>query len=135
MTKGRDSQPAYFATIKKDEATKLQIKEKDALLLEILNKIFPTVIRKHGSSKGRQMLGFTVPCKIGKELSLKTDINFKFLKKNFIHKKELSKVKGNLNLQDIIPSKTIRDYSFYLFDLEKNFMIWIYSGGVKPYIL
>tara|TARA_Y100000310_G_scaffold111103_2_gene109507 strand:- start:2124 stop:3545 length:1422 start_codon:yes stop_codon:yes gene_type:complete len=134
INKGPNAQNSYFATLKKKVYEELKIKEKDAILLEIQNKSFPTVVRKLKTSKNRFMLGFTVPYKISNKLPLKTDINFKFLKKT-IENKNIPELPDNINLLKIIPTRTIRNSPIYIFDLNDKILIWIYSGGNKPYIL
>jgi len=134
INKGKNSQHAYFATIRKEEIQRLSITEKDAVLLNILDQMFPAVIRKLKTSGNRFMLGFTVPFIIGENLQLKTDLIFNLLKKNTIFKEPIKR-KDKLNLQEIISVKTIRNYPIYLFDFGENLMMWIYSKGNKPYIL
>ena len=124
---------SYFATIRKKEIQKLSLKEKDAILLELNNQLFPTVTRKLNTTKNRFMLGFTIPQNIGKNLSNKTNYSFCFLDRNSNEKGINSKL--YLNLQKIVPSKTIRGYPFYQFDLNKGLMFWIYSVRTKHYVL
>ncbi len=130
VNKGKNFQHSYFATIKREEINKLVMNEKDAVLLEISNQFFPTRLRKLKTTKNRFMLGFTVPFNVGKSLSLKKDLKFKLLSKSKILR-DTTTIQGNINLENTLPSKTIRNHNFHIFDIKDDLLIWIYSKGNK----
>jgi hypothetical protein len=124
---------SYFATIKQDEFKCLELKDGSAILLRVNSDIFPTVIRKLHTTKERFMYGFSIPQESGKELKVKSDIDFEFLSTNLNHK--IKENKKSLCLPNILPQKTIRNNDFYTFDLGENILVWIYSTGNKWCIL
>lgn len=134
VNKGKNVQCAYFATIRKNEILKSNLKEKEPYIIGIKNQIFPTLIKRINSKRKYSILGFTIPYFIGKNLTLKKEITFKLVKKNLKNKRAKFLV-SHINLQKVIPKKTIRNYPIYLFDLKDKLIIWIYSKGNKPSIL
>ena len=128
-----DKYQSYFATIKKDEFKCLKLKDSSAILLQINGNIFPTVIRKLHTTKKRFMYGFPIPQELGKDLEIKSDIDFEFLKTNL--NQRIIEHTGELFLPNILPLKTIRNKNFYIFDLDDKILVWIYSTGNKWYIL
>lgn len=133
INKGKNTQCSYFATIRKKEVTRLNIKEKEPYIINIKDQVFTTLIKKLNSKRKNSILGFTIPFPIGKNLPLKEEISFELFKKRIINKKE--DFVGHINLQKIIPQKTIRNHPIYLFDIMDRLVVWIYSKGNKPYIL
>lgn len=125
---------SYFATIRQNELNYLKLRENSAILLKINEQIFPTLIRKLHTTKNRFMYGFSIPQNIGKDLEIKSDINFEFLSTNLTQKIKINS-KDNLYLPNILPQKTIRNKNLYLFGLNDKILIWIYSTGNAPYIL
>ena len=128
-----DKYQSYFATIKQDEFKCLKLKDSSAILLQINGNIFPAVIRKLYTTKERFMYGFSIPQELGKDLEIKSDIDFEFLKTNL--NQQLIENNGELCLPNILPLKTIRNKNFYIFDLDDNILVWIYSTGNKWCIL
>src|SRR3989344_6054301 len=125
---------SYFATIRQDEATRLKLEENKAILLIINEQMFPTLIRKLYTTKNRFMYGFSIPQNIGKNLATKSDINFEFLSTNLTSRVKINN-KNTLSLTKILPKRTIRNKSLYIFDLYDKLLVWIYSTGNKPYVL
>jgi DNA-binding MarR family transcriptional regulator len=131
INKGKNTQYSIFATIKKEDAEKHILREKDAVLLEINEKIFPAVIRKLKTGK-RFMLGFTIPLRLKDNVPVQQDFKIKIIGVNHIDK-DKSNVKGAVNLEKIIPEKSIHNFSIYMFRKGKNSRIfWICSKGNKP---
>ena len=96
--------------------------------------MFPTLIRKLYTIKNRFMYGFSIPQNIGKNLATKSDINFEFLSTNLTSRVKINN-KNTLSLTKILPKRTIRNKSLYIFDLYDKLLVWIYSTGNKPYVL
>lgn len=130
MNKGKFSQKAYFATIKQKEAGKARLQEGDAVLLDYNHILFPTVIRKLKSTPKRFMLGFNVPFQIGTQFSSKNNYFLKFVGKS-IERITFSENKDTINLTNLLPLKTIREFPIFLFNYGIYTLIWIYSKGNK----
>jgi hypothetical protein len=130
INKGKNAQSSYFATIKKAEAEKYNLKNSNAFILKIDQNQFPTKVRKLRTGSGSFQLGFTVPSNIGKNLTTKCNHRFIIVKENL---KQLcsDKVTDGINLFNIIPSKTIRNFPIITFEDKYNLLIWIYSKGNK----
>lgn len=124
---------SYFATIKQNELNLLKLEENNAILLKINEQIFPAVIRRLYTTKIKFMSGFSIPQSTGKDLQVKSDIDFEFLATNLNQK--IRENNGKLCLPNILPQKTIRHKNFYIFDLDDKVLIWIYSTGNKWCIL
>jgi hypothetical protein len=130
VNKGKNVQHAHFATMRRDEVNKFKIKEGDALIFEINEYSFPTMIRKLKTRRRDFMLGFTVPHKIGEKLKPKKDYNFTFIKRGE-PQRIYSEEKNSVNLPSLIPHKSIRGNNIFLFDDGNQFLVWIYSKGNK----
>lgn len=130
VNKGKSVQCAYFSTIKQEIVNRLAVKEGDALILEISGCNFPTRIRKLKTRQNDFQLGFTVPARIGKLLSPKTNHQFILLKRN-IQKRNFQSNYSQINLLKLIPQKSIRNFPIFLFEDDNKLFVWIYSKGNK----
>jgi len=132
INKGTSSQAAYLATIRSKFTDKLKLKMGDGILVGLNEDKFPSAIRKHGSQ--RFMYSFTIPHKIGKELKLKTDIEFHLISKNI--RIRIGHKEKHISLLSVIPEKTVNGNGIYIFRWERDkLLFWIYSRGNKPFIL
>lgn len=132
--KGKNSQPAYLAVIKRYFIEKLKLREGDGILVKLGKEKFPSVIRKHGSRKF--VYAFTIPHRIGKRLKLKTKLSFYLISKNIQPPHTDQHKKGYVNLLKIVPERTVMGKRIYVFKWFNNkLLFWIYSRGNRPFIL
>jgi predicted transcriptional regulator len=132
INKGKSSQHAYLAIIRRNFANKLKLKEGDGILVKLDEYKFPSAIKKHGSQ--RFMYSFTIPYKIGKKIKLKTDITFDLIYKNIGIRDGYKD--NHINLLIVTPEKTINGNRIYIFEWSRDkLLFWIYSRGNKPFIL
>lgn len=129
INKGKGQVESYIATIRQAAFKSLKLLSSTEILIKDKeNNIFPTKIVKQGKS-----YSFTIPRQIGKKYKIKTQYEFKIYKQGIDSSHEVRD--RYINILNIIPTKTIRGFSIYKFDLDEQVLFWIYTKGCKPFSL